>query len=523
MEISFRDMGLKADLLQMIEKKGFTTPTPIQAKAIPPAMEGRDLMGQAQTGTGKTAAFGIPILNRIRYGDGIQAMVLCPTRELAVQVAEEINSLGRGLRIKVLAVYGGQSIDIQLRALRKRPEIIVGTPGRLLDHLDRGTIILADLKYVVLDEADEMLDMGFLPDIKKILSRCPVKRQTMLFSATLMDEIRELGQKFMHDPEVITIPSPELTVPLTKQYYYRVNSRYKVESVSQVLDLEQAQVSLIFCRTKKRCNELCRILNSQGYTANALHGDMSQRERDYVMQRFRKGDIAILVATDLAARGLDVDIVSHVFNFDVPESPDVYVHRIGRTGRAGRSGIAITLVEPDQMKQLRAIERHTGKIIKQKVLPSLAEALERRQQKIVANVLESSHKDLGNYRGIADKLLEKNDAASLLGAALKLLSSESHDIEEPVRQNSDNSNTVTIELPVGKSQGLNPRRLVELMVLNTSLAARQVGDIEIHSNNSFVEIPMAMVDEVYNAFNKMEDKMLNYRRTRDYYQDKKAT
>lgn len=506
--LGFKDMMLKPELLQMINRKGFLKPSPIQEQAIPIALTGQDVMGQAQTGTGKTAAFGIPILQRLTAGLSGQALVLCPTRELAVQVAEEIGSLSRQLKIRVLPVYGGQSIDIQIRALQRGVEVIVGTPGRLLDHLNRGTIKLDNLQYVVVDEADEMLDMGFLPDIQKILSLCPQERQTFLFSATLGDEIRNLGSQFMKDPKLVIIEAPELTVPLTDQYYYEVSPRRKVPTICRVIDVEQPPVSLIFCRTKRGADELARKLEQRGYAADVLHGDMSQRERDHVMDRFRRGNVQILVATDLAARGLDVDMVTHVFNFDIPDDPDSYVHRIGRTGRAGRTGTAISLVEPGQIRQLRIIERHIGKKIERKSLPSLDDAMERRQDKLVEQISSmAAREDLGNYESLAARLLEGNEAVRILGAALKLMASE-----QPELETSDlgggSGDTAHVELPIGRQQGIYPRRVVEFITAYTSISARDVGDIEIHGNSMYVEIPMSGVDELYDAFARYEKSRL---------------
>jgi ATP-dependent RNA helicase DeaD len=511
--LTFDAMGLKPQLLQMIAKKGFENPTPIQVEAIPPGLDGRDIMGQAKTGTGKTAAFGIPILNKIKPQQGLQGMVLCPTRELAVQVAEEISTLGSGLKIKALPIYGGQSIEIQLRALRRGPEIIVGTPGRLLDHLQRGTIDLTRLDFVVLDEADEMLDMGFLPDIERILQQCPEQRQTFLFSATLIREIRELGRTFMKNPQLILIVSPELTVSLTEQYYYEVNPRQKVETICRVMDVDQPPVSLVFCRTKKGADELNRVLNSRGYAADSLHGDMSQRERDNVMERFRHGNIEILVATDLAARGLDVEMVTHVFNYDIPEDPDGYVHRIGRTGRAGRDGVAITLVEPRQIRQLKIIEKHIGKKINRQNLPSLQDAIERRQELLVNKLIETADQDQGIFRDMARQLLERYDADYLLGAALKLIACEAPELETAAVE-VVHSDTAHIELPLGRFQGIYPRRLVDFLIAHTPLTPRQVGDIEIQGNSTLVEIPMIYVDQVYAAFSQYESNLRGSKRPR---------
>ncbi|MEN6460682.1 MAG: DEAD/DEAH box helicase [Syntrophomonas sp.] len=524
----FRDLGLKLELLHMIEKKGFEEPTPIQSRAIPPGLTGRDIMGQAKTGTGKTAAFGLPILNQIIPGDGLQALVVCPTRELAVQVSQEILFLGHELKVYTLPVYGGQSIEIQIRGLKRRPEIIVGTPGRLIDHMNRGTIRLSGLKYVVLDEADEMLDMGFLPDIKKILEQCPSKRQTFLFSATLEKEIRDLAYEFMQEPEEIMIESPELTVPLTKQYYYEVQPRHKIETICQVIDIAQPPVSLIFCRTKKGADQLARVLNKRGYAADALHGDMSQRERDNVMERFRKGNIEILTATDLAARGLDVDVVTHVINFDIPEDPDSYVHRIGRTGRAGRTGTAITLVEPGQIRTLRVIEKHIRTRINRQSLPASREAVEHRQESLIKRVVQVSQQDLDIYRNIAAELIARPDAEQLLAAALKLLDNEIIEYQgtpEPSRVPEIDSATVHVELPIGKMQGMHPRRLMEFLSANTSIKPKQVGDIDIQGSSTYVEVPIEFVDEIYQAFDRYENARKSQRKrlpSFDHAANKKA-
>lgn len=507
---TFANMGLKPRLLQMIGSKGFELPTPIQIKAIPLALAGHDVMGQAQTGTGKTAAFGIPMLNKLIPGRGLQGLVVCPTRELAVQVTEEINSLGKGLNLRSLAVYGGQSIELQIRSLSRSPELVVGTPGRLIDHMQRGNINLTSLSFLVLDEADEMLDMGFLPDIERILEACPAKRQTFLFSATLDENIRKLGGQFMHNPEIILIESPELTVPLTRQCFLEVSPRYKLETFCRLMDVERPAVSLVFCRTKRGADGLAHSLLARGYDAEALHGDMTQRERDNVMERFRKGSVSILVATDLAARGLDVEMVSHVFNYDIPEDPDSYVHRIGRTGRAGRDGSAITFVEPRQTRQLRIIEQHIGKKIIRRNLPSLKDALASRQESLSKRLLESARENLDIYQDMAGELLVDNDARTLLAAALKIIANGEPEMELAELENG-NYDTVHVELPLGRVQGINPRRLVDFLCANTSLTPRQVGDIEIQSNTTYVEVPMQKIDEVYEAFNNFESNRKSHR------------
>lgn len=512
-DINFHSMGLKDELLRMIAAKGYDTPTPIQVKAIPLALTGRDLMGKAQTGSGKTAAFGLPVLNQIIPRQGLQALILCPTRELALQVADEISALGKLLPVFCLPVYGGQSIELQFRSLRRNPEIVVATPGRLLDHLTRKTIDLSLIKFVVLDEADEMLDMGFIPDVENILSQCPAERNTYLFSATLFSEIKNLGSKFMKDPLVVEVDTPELTVPSVEQYYYRTNPRQKVETICRLIDVSQPRVSLIFCRTKKGAHTLASTLNRRGYPAQALHGDMSQRERDYVMENFRSGQVQILVATDLAARGLDIDIITHVFNFDIPDDPDVYVHRIGRTARAGREGIAITLVEGRQIRQLKQIEQHTGKLIQAQKLPSLQDALQKRDDDLIAQVLASVSGEMSNYSILTARLLEEAPAEKIIGALLKLLSGFAPKLETAELENNERS-PLQLEIPLGRRQNVNPRRLVDFIVANTRLKPRQVGDIDIQNHSSLVEIPAYAADEVYALFDSAGKKKWHQQHSR---------
>lgn len=520
----FSGMGLKPDLLSMINEKGFSEPTPIQVKTIPLAMAGYDIMGQAQTGTGKTASFGIPILNQIVKGAGIQALILCPTRELAVQVSKEIAFLGRRIGIRILAVYGGQSIERQIITLEKKPEIVVATPGRLLDHLRRKTISLASLQYVVIDEADEMLDMGFFPDIEKILRSCPDNRQTLLFSATLGPEVRSLGTRFMKDPKIVAIKSDERTVPEIDQSYYRVHPAFKVESIAQIMSINNPTNSIVFCRTKKGVDELARRLQDLGHETDALHGDMSQRERDTVMYRFRNRKTKVLIATDLAARGLDISHVTHVFNYDIPEDCESYVHRIGRTGRAGKTGTAITLVEPDQIKHLRAIERFIGKKITQENLDAMPNRVE-----FYKSILDNRLNRVGKKKApicdqVANELLEKYDSKKLVSNLVALvLGEELQELENkevrnhrerqvrktvstrPMRQDKNireikDLEIVNIEVPVGKKLVRNKRQLVDYILTNTTVLENQIGDIEIEDDFTFIEVPMNKVDEVYNAF-----------------------
>lgn len=439
---TFADFGLEPKVLQAITELGFEEATPIQAKSIPIALTGRDMIGQAQTGTGKTAAFGLPLINRIsKDEDRIVALIMTPTRELAIQVAEEIGKLARFKGTRSLPIYGGQDIVRQIRALKRKPQIIIGTPGRLLDHINRKTIKLDDVKTVVLDEADEMLDMGFMDDIQSILKLVPEERQTMLFSATMPSNIQKLAQQFLKNPEHVSVIPKQVSAPLIDQAYIEVHERQKFDALTRLLDMESPELAIVFGRTKRRVDELAEALQKRGYSADGLHGDLSQHQRDNVMRKFRDGSIDVLVATDVAARGLDVSGVSHVVNFDLPQDPESYVHRIGRTGRAGKEGAAWSFVTPREIDHLHFIERITRHKIARKPLPSIAEAIEGKQRITAERILELVEAgELNEYKGIAIQLLEQYDSVNLLSAAFKLITgdkSEKTNIEltpeEPIR------------------------------------------------------------------------------------------
>ncbi len=423
---AFNDFNISDNLRKAIADMSFEEPTAIQKEAIPVALNGRDIIGQAQTGTGKTAAFGIPLLEKCRADDkAIQGLIITPTRELAVQVAEELNSLGHYKRIKALPIYGGQNMERQIKALKNRPQIIVATPGRLMDHIRRKLIRLNNISTVVLDEADEMLNMGFREDIEEILSGVPDERQTLLFSATMPPPIRELALRYMHDPEFITIKATGITVPNTEQYYYKVHEKDKFDTLCRLLDLHSPDAAIVFARTKRRVDEIFEALSKRGYSAEAIHGDLTQSKRDSVMRKFKKRLVEILVATDVAARGLDIGSVTHIYNFDIPQDPESYVHRIGRTGRIGRSGVAATLVQPRELNHLELIER----IIKRKIIhqsvPTLDEAIKGQQRLAAEKILQIVEKeDYRLYKETARELLESNSATSLLAAALKMLVKE---------------------------------------------------------------------------------------------------
>jgi ATP-dependent RNA helicase DeaD len=423
---TFKEFCLSEATIRSTNAMGFEEATSIQAIAIPIALTGKDLIGQAQTGTGKTAAFAIPMIEQCLVDSGvIQGLVLTPTRELAVQVAEEINSLGKHKKIKALPIYGGQDIDRQIKALKSKPHIIVATPGRLMDHMRRKLIRLSNISIVVLDEADEMLNMGFREDIELILSAVPVNRQTMLFSATMPQAILNLAREFMNEPEFIKIKSKEVTVPNTEQYFVQVKESEKFDTLCRLLDLNSPESAIVFGRTKRRVDELYEALGKRGYAAEAIHGDLTQSRRDTVMRKFKNGITEILVATDVAARGLDIGSVTHIYNFDIPQDAESYVHRVGRTGRLGKPGIAITFASQRELDHLNMIERSIKRKIIRKPIPTFDEALEE-QQKITAKKLIKiiNSGEHMQYKNIAAEMLDSEEAVTLLAAALKMLTKE---------------------------------------------------------------------------------------------------
>ncbi|WP_254119272.1 DEAD/DEAH box helicase [Bacillus sp. FJAT-29790] len=422
----FQDLGISPETMKSIKRMGFEEATPIQAQTIPLSLENKDMIGQAQTGTGKTAAFGIPMIDKIDYEkDVIQGIVIAPTRELAIQVSEELYKIGYGKRTRVLAIYGGQDINRQIRALKNRPHIIVGTPGRILDHINRKTLRLENVHTAILDEADEMLNMGFIDDIEAILAQIPVERQTLLFSATMPGPIRRMAERFMKDPQVVRVKTKEVTVPLIEQYYVEVQEKSKFDVLTRLLDIQSPELAIIFGRTKRRVDELAEALNLRGYTAEGIHGDLSQAKRISVLRKFKEGSIDILVATDVAARGLDISGVTHVYNFDIPQDPESYVHRIGRTGRAGKTGMAMTFITPREKSYLHVVERTTKRKMDKMNPPTLDEALEGQQKAVIERILQSvESNNLQYYKQAAEELLEQQDATTIVQAVLKMLTKE---------------------------------------------------------------------------------------------------
>lgn len=422
----FEDLGLSKVTLESVLKMGFEEATPIQAETIPMGLANKDLIGQAQTGTGKTAAFGIPLVEKVDVTkDAIQGIIIAPTRELAIQVSEELYKIGSGKRVRVLSIYGGQDISRQIRSLKKFPHIIVGTPGRVLDHINRKTMRLDTVNTVILDEADEMLNMGFIEDIETILASTPAERQTLLFSATMPAPIQRMAEKFMKDPQIVRVKMKEMTVPAIEQFYLEVMEKNKFDVLTRLLDIQSPELAIIFGRTKRRVDELSEALTLRGYTAEGIHGDLTQAKRMQVLRKFKEGTIDVLVATDVAARGLDISGVTHVYNFDIPQDPESYVHRIGRTGRAGKSGMALTFITPREKSYLSVLERTTKRKMERMTAPTLDEALEGQQRAVVDKIVQTIEgNNLQYYKRAANELLEENDASTVIAAVLKMLTKE---------------------------------------------------------------------------------------------------
>ncbi|MFZ4466270.1 MAG: DEAD/DEAH box helicase [Phycisphaerales bacterium] len=524
MSDAFVELGLRTELVTELASLGYEEATPIQRAAIPPLLAGRDILGQAATGTGKTAAFALPMLQRVadaRPGPCKPlALVLVPTRELAVQVSEAFHRYGKGLGTAVVPIYGGQEFHRQVVALRRGAHVVVATPGRALDHLRRETLDLSELHVVALDEADEMLDMGFAEDLELILEACPETRQTALFSATLPPRIAAIAERHLRDPERILIARDESTrgsVPKVRQVAYIVPRAHKVAALGRVLDLESPTLALVFCRTRLDVDELADRMSGRGYRVASLHGGMSQAERDRVMGRARAGTVDLLVATDVAARGIDIDHLTHVVNFDVPSSPEAYVHRIGRTGRAGREGVAITLVDPRAHRLLRNIEQATRQRIAICTVPTPRDVKARRMDMTKGSVRDAiTAGDLDAYRAVAESLASEFDPMDVAAAAIRLAHEASEgeggsedDVHIPViesfarpergRGRPETHDMVRIYISGGTRMGMRPADLVGAIANEARVNPRTIGAIEILEAQSFVELPARDVDRTIEA------------------------
>lgn len=424
--MKFSELGLSDSLLKAIKRSGYEEATPIQEQTIPMVLKRQDVIGQAQTGTGKTAAFGLPIIEHVDTDDpNIQALIVSPTRELAIQTQEELFRLGKDKHVRVQVVYGGADIRRQIKSLKQHPQILVGTPGRLRDHINRHTVKLGNIKTLVLDEADEMLNMGFLDDIEAIISKTASDRQTLLFSATMPPEIKKIGEKFMTNPTTVRIKAKELTTDLVDQYYVRARDYEKFDIMTRLIDVQDPELTIVFGRTKRRVDELSRGLIARGYNAAGIHGDLTQDRRSKIMKQFKKSELDILVATDVAARGLDISGVTHVYNYDIPSDPDSYVHRIGRTGRAGHHGVSLTFVTPNEMDYLREIEKLT-RVRMLPLKPPTAEEAFKGQVASAFNDIDEllTNKSTERYREAAEQLLANHEAVDLVAALLNEMTTE---------------------------------------------------------------------------------------------------
>ena len=540
----FEELQLDDRIIRAITEMGFEEASPIQAQAIPVVLEGRDMIGQAQTGTGKTAAFGLPLLQKVDPKvKKLQAVVLLPTRELAIQVAEELRRFAKFMHgIKVLPVYGGQDIVRQIRALKDGTQIVVGTPGRVMDHMRRKTVKMDHVHTVVLDEADEMLNMGFLEDMETILSQLPEERQTLMFSATMPQAITDIAKKFQKDPVTVRVIKKELTVPKVTQYYYEVKPKNKVEVMCRLLDMYSPKLSIVFCNTKRQVDELVQALQGRGYFAEGLHGDLKQVQRDRVMESFRNGRTDILIATDVAARGIDVGNVEAVFNYDIPQDDEYYVHRIGRTGRAGREGKAFSLVVGKEVYKLRDIQRYCKTKIIPQAIPSLNDITEIKAEKILDQVQDIlNDADLTKMVNIIEKKLMEDDYTSLDLAAALLKMSMGDDNEDiidnymPARSlddldsygrnsrgrergrnnsrrkgatdraavdyvlNGGEERMARLFINIGKSQRVTPGDILGAVAGESGIPGRLVGSIDMYDGYTFVDVPVEYAEDVLNA------------------------
>ncbi len=494
-KIKFEELNISDKILKAIDDMGFEETTPIQTNAIPSIIKGQDIVGQAQTGTGKTAAFGIPLLEQIRRGEkNPQAIILCPTRELAIQVSEELKRLAKYKRnLYTLPIYGGQSIQRQIKALKKGVQIVIGTPGRVMDHIRRGTLKLTNIDYFVLDEADVMLDMGFIDDIETILRDIPENRQTLFFSATIPDSIRKLSRKYQKKSEFVKIGHEKLTVPGIDQYYFEVRKGNKLKVLTRLMDLHTPEKAIVFCNTRKMVDELNIKLQARGYLSDGIHGGLNQNQRDRVMNKFRNDKIEILVATDVAARGIDVDDIEIVFNYDFPQDTDYYVHRIGRTGRAGKSGKAFTFIVGKDIYKLRDVQKYTKSKIKRKKIPTLTDVETARSEQIIdelRNYMKSAHLD--KYIKMIEDMLEDDFTSIEIAAALL---KQSLNTEEETPQKIDFGDTgaepgmVRLFVNIGRKDKISPRHIVGAIAGETGISGNLIGAIDVYDTFTFVEVP----------------------------------
>ncbi len=534
----FRELGLSDQMIEALRKKGFEEPTPIQALTIPFLLKGtKDVVGQAQTGTGKTGAFGIPLIENIVPDSGyVQALIMAPTRELAVQVTEEINSLSPDHKVRVTAIYGGQPIDRQIDRLKRGVDIVVGTPGRIMDHLERRTLNISKVQYVVLDEADEMLNMGFVEDIETILKSTPKEKRMLLFSATMPDNIMRLAKNYMRDFEVVAAKQDAITQNNIQQIYFEVAQSDKFEALYRIVDVEEHFYGVVFCRTKLDADEIAGKLVNRGCRAEALHGDVSQGQRERILKKFKDKKTTILVATDVAARGIDVDNLTHVINYSLPQDPESYVHRIGRTGRAGKTGTAVTLITPSEYRKLISIQRMANATIQKQTIPDVQAVIDSKKERIkssIVKIIESG--DFEDLKEIAKEILTDNNPEEAVAAILK------HAFKDELNEKSynkisdfkrgdrgdfrknrdfheyddrgtsgysggnrgsyvDRKGTARLFVAKGRADGMDPAKLASFISSETGVSSGQIDDIKVLDAFSFIAVPFEDAEKILKVF-----------------------
>ncbi len=538
-KLQFNELNCSKEILKAVEDMGFEEATPIQTMAIPVAFSGRDLVGQAQTGTGKTAAFAIPMLEKIDLANkNVQALVLCPTRELAVQISEEVNRIGKYLRgLHVLPIYGGQDIERQIRGLKSGAQVIIGTPGRVLDHLRRKTLKMSNLKMLILDEADEMLNMGFREDIELVMEEVDHDIQTMLFSATMPKEIMNIINKYQKDPEILKVTHTQLSAPSIEQVYLEMKDRDKMEILTRLIDIYNYKLSIVFCNTKKRVDEVTDMLQARGYMCDKIHGDMKQTLRMNVINKFKRGDIEILIATDVAARGLDIDNVEAVFNYDMPTHEEYYVHRIGRTGRAGKEGISFTFITSRDFHLLRSIMRYTKSDIKPHPIPKISDLQAMKRELFMNKIKERIDAGIDRkFMQFIEEFAENSYSALEIAAALfqmelelenvkeidsvdnaKIVSRDRNDRSDRGERSGDRGSSkgsprnrsskgmIRMHINVGNNHNVKPRDIVGAIANEAGIEGRLIGSVDIYDSFTFVEIPESHVDRV---MEKMDKRMI---------------
>lgn len=518
---TFQDLWIWEKTLAALTKKWFVTPSPIQAQVIPLLLKGeKNVIGQAATGTGKTAAFGIPLIEKLTPGGKVQALILAPTRELATQIAEEIDSLQGNKWLKIMAIYGKQSYELQHRALKRGIDILVGTPGRIMDHLNRKTLDLKDISYFILDEADEMLDMGFIDDIETIFKTTNPEKKVLLFSATMSKDILKIAKKYIGEYELVEAESTDTTGENTDQVYFEVQERDKFELLRRIMDTEAGFYGIIFCHTKADVDGLVSRLNDEWYSAEGLHGDLAQKQREHFLQRFKDRKVNILVATDIAARGIDVNDVTHVINYAIPQNAERYTHRIGRTGRAGKEWTAITLITPREYSKMSYIKKVNKVDIKKGVIPDIKGVIEKKKNKLnesIQGVLEKeSHK---NYVEIADKLIENSNPRDVVAALLKMhyetdfdqskyrdIAEQSRESRFPSRWGSSSWGQTRLFVALGRREGYTGRSLLEMITKESGVEGRDIDDLKMMDDFSFISVSPSNAEKITGAF---ENKTIN--------------